>query len=211
MRLNGRNRTKPEGWLAVVWRSRWKDVARYALIIAMLAATSIGAVWSSCSPDFGVKGVLDRFERIEPKVLFATDGYFYGGRWFGSCEKAAGIVDALRTRPKTVIVPYRADVDSTHDAASVVPGAVTYDAFIGPQLWMQQLDREQTRHPIHDLAARSVHRTHAAHADGDQQLVFADGRRRRRKRGHAKMLPRKLDATKTARVCLTCDTQLVHR
>ena len=49
-------------------------------VIAMLAATSIGAIWSSCSPDFGVQGVLDRFGQIEPKVLFAADGYFYSGK-----------------------------------------------------------------------------------------------------------------------------------
>jgi acetoacetyl-CoA synthetase len=49
-------------------------------VIAMLAATSIGAVWSSCSPDFGVQGVLDRFGQIEPKILFSADGYFYNGK-----------------------------------------------------------------------------------------------------------------------------------
>src|SRR5690606_39006279 len=48
-------------------------------IIAMLATTSIGAIWSSCSPDFGINGVLDRFGQIAPKVLFATDGYYYNG------------------------------------------------------------------------------------------------------------------------------------
>ena len=49
-------------------------------IVAMLATASIGAVWSSCSPDFGIDGVLDRFGQIEPKILFATDGYFYNGK-----------------------------------------------------------------------------------------------------------------------------------
>ncbi len=49
-------------------------------IIAMLAAASIGAIWSSSSPDFGIKGVLDRFSQIEPKVIFAADGYFYKGK-----------------------------------------------------------------------------------------------------------------------------------
>ena len=49
-------------------------------IIAMLATSSIGAVWSSCSPDFGIKGVLDRFSQIDPKVLFVSDGYFYKGK-----------------------------------------------------------------------------------------------------------------------------------
>ena len=48
-------------------------------IIAMLAATSLGAIWSSCSPDFGVKGVLERFSQIKPKIIFAAEGYFYKG------------------------------------------------------------------------------------------------------------------------------------
>ena len=56
-------------------------------VIAMLATASIGAIWSSSSPDFGIKGVLDRFAQIEPKVLFATDGYFYNGKRFDSLEK----------------------------------------------------------------------------------------------------------------------------
>ena len=49
-------------------------------IIAMLAASSLGAIWSSCSPDFGVRGVLDRFGQIEPRLLVSADGYFYGGK-----------------------------------------------------------------------------------------------------------------------------------
>jgi len=49
-------------------------------VIAMLASSSIGAVWSSCSPDFGTSGVLDRFSQINPKVLFVSDGYFYKGK-----------------------------------------------------------------------------------------------------------------------------------
>ena len=55
---------------------------------AMLATASLGAIWSSCSPDFGVQGVLDRFGQIEPKVLFCADGYLYGGKEFDSQEKA---------------------------------------------------------------------------------------------------------------------------
>ena len=57
-------------------------------IIAMLAAASIGAIWSSSSPDFGIKGVLDRFSQIKPKVIIAADGYFYKGKAFDSQEKA---------------------------------------------------------------------------------------------------------------------------
>ncbi|RLD37515.1 MAG: acetoacetate--CoA ligase, partial [Bacteroidetes bacterium] len=64
-------------------------------IIAMLAASSLGAIWSSSSPDFGIKGVLDRFSQIEPKVIFAADGYYYKGKSFDSQEKLKGILDKL--------------------------------------------------------------------------------------------------------------------
>ena len=55
----------------------------------MLAATSLGAIWSSCSPDFGIKGVLDRFGQIAPKVLFTADGYHYAGKTHDSLERAS--------------------------------------------------------------------------------------------------------------------------
>jgi acetoacetyl-CoA synthetase len=80
-------------------------------IIAMLAATSLGAVWSSCSPDFGVNGVVDRFGQIEPKILFATNGYFYNGKRIDSMAVVAGIVDAIPSVEHTVIVPFLADAD----------------------------------------------------------------------------------------------------
>ncbi|NQU58965.1 MAG: AMP-binding protein, partial [Rhodospirillales bacterium] len=75
-------------------------------IIAMLAATSLGAIWSSCSPDFGVKGVLDRFGQIEPKVIFAAEGYHYNGKSHDCLEKLAEIVSALPSVEKTVVIAY---------------------------------------------------------------------------------------------------------
>lgn len=81
-------------------------------IIAMLATASLGAVWSSCSPDFGVKGVLDRFGQITPKVLFAADGYFYAGKHFDSLERVRGILDAIPAIERAVIIPYT-DSDAT--------------------------------------------------------------------------------------------------
>ena len=75
-------------------------------IIAMLATTSIGAIWSSSSPDFGIKGVLDRFTQIEPKVLFAADGYFYNGKPFDSLQKLKSILVELPTIERVVITPY---------------------------------------------------------------------------------------------------------
>lgn len=75
-------------------------------VVAMLATTSIGAIWSSCSPEFGIKGVLDRFGQIEPKILFAADGYFYNGKAHSSLEKVASILQGLTTVERVVIVPY---------------------------------------------------------------------------------------------------------
>jgi acetoacetyl-CoA synthetase len=75
-------------------------------LAAMLATASLGAIWSSCSPDFGVQGVLDRFGQIEPKVLFCADGYLYGGKEFDSQDKAAEILAKLPTVTACVVLPY---------------------------------------------------------------------------------------------------------
>jgi acetoacetyl-CoA synthetase len=64
-------------------------------VVAMLATTSLGAVWSSCSPDFGINGVLDRFGQIKPRILFTTDGYFYNGKTLNSLSRVAGIAAQL--------------------------------------------------------------------------------------------------------------------
>ena len=74
-------------------------------VIGMLAATSLGAVWSSCSPDFGVRGVLDRFGQIEPKVLILADGYFYNGKAFDCLDKAREILLQLPSVKRVVVVP----------------------------------------------------------------------------------------------------------
>jgi acetoacetyl-CoA synthetase len=75
-------------------------------IVAFLAAASIGAVWSSCSPDFGPASVVDRFAQIEPKVLFAVDGYRYGGKDFDRRETLAGLQEAMPSLRRTVVLPY---------------------------------------------------------------------------------------------------------
>jgi len=75
-------------------------------VIAMLATASLGAIWSSSSPDFGIKGVLDRFSQIQPKVLFSADGYFYNGKAFHSLAKLQGIYSQLPSVERLVIVPY---------------------------------------------------------------------------------------------------------
>ena len=94
-------------------------------IVAMLAATSMGAAWSSCSPDFGIKGVLDRFGQIKPKVLFTADGYFFKGKRVDSLGRIADILKQLPSIEKLVVVPY---AEASPDI-STVPNAVMYADF----------------------------------------------------------------------------------
>jgi acetoacetyl-CoA synthetase len=97
-------------------------------VVAMLATASVGAVWSSCSPDFGADAVLDRFGQIEPKVLFATDGYFYNGKNIDSLPALRSITARLPTLRAVVVVPYREREPDT----SGISGAMLY-----PQLLRQ--------------------------------------------------------------------------
>ncbi len=96
-----------------------------AAIMAMLAATSIGATWSSCSPDFGIKGVLDRFGQIKPKVLFTANGYSFKGKNLDSLERIADILKKLPSIEKVVVVPYT----EQHADISRIPNAVHYNDF----------------------------------------------------------------------------------
>src|SRR5579885_1103513 len=75
-------------------------------VIAFLACASMGAIWSICALDFGTNSVIDRFKQIEPKVLFAVDGYQYNGRSFDRRPIVAELQKALPTLQKTVLVPY---------------------------------------------------------------------------------------------------------
>ncbi len=89
-------------------------------IVAFLASASIGAVWSSCSPDFGPASVIDRFAQIEPKVLFAVDGYRYGGKDFDRREVLAELQEAMPSLQRTVVLPYLdadPDLSSLRDAS----------------------------------------------------------------------------------------------
>ncbi|MFQ6571966.1 acetoacetate--CoA ligase [Pseudomonas sp. UM16] len=97
-------------------------------LVAMLATTSLGAVWSSASPDFGVQGVLDRFGQIEPKLLLCVDGYWYNGKRVDCLEKNAQVAARLPSLLSTVVVPY---VGETLDVANIV-GGVRYADFIAP-------------------------------------------------------------------------------
>ena len=96
-------------------------------VVAMLAAASLGAVWSSCSPDFGFKGVMDRFGQIEPKVLVTVDGYRYNGKDFSILERAREVAGAIASIEAVVIKPL------IHDSPSLegLPGGMFWSEAVG--------------------------------------------------------------------------------
>ena len=94
-------------------------------VVAMLATTSLGAVWTSCSPDFGINGVLDRFGQVRPKVLFTADGYFYAGKTLDSLAAVALCLETLDSIERVVVVPYVTD----RPDLSRVPKAVLLEDF----------------------------------------------------------------------------------
>ena len=95
-------------------------------IIAMLAAASLGAVWSSASPDFGVQGAVDRFGQITPKVLVCADGYFYAGKQIDTLPRVADIVAAVPSIERVVVCEYTRATGSL----AGIRAAVSYDAFV---------------------------------------------------------------------------------
>ncbi|MGD9971791.1 MAG: acetoacetate--CoA ligase [Desulfatirhabdiaceae bacterium] len=115
-------------------------------IITMLAATSLGAVWSSCSPDFGIKGVLDRFGQIKPRIIFAADGYWFKGKKLDSIARIASILNDLPSIEKVVIIPYTEE----HPDISSIPNAVHYRDFRSNQANLA-IDFEQLPfdHPLY--------------------------------------------------------------
>ena len=112
-------------------------------IVAMLATTSLGAVWSSCSPDFGVNGVLDRFGQIAPKVLFTADGYFYAGKTLDSLAPMAQVAPQLPGLAAVVVVPYV----NARPGIGALPNAVHYADFgrVGASLRFERLPFD---HPL---------------------------------------------------------------
>jgi acetoacetyl-CoA synthetase len=103
-------------------------------LVAFLATASLGAIWSSCSPDFGSPSVIDRFKQIEPRVLFAIDGYQYGGKAFDRLATVAEIQSALPTLEQTVFIPYLNENATPEGLGAVIywsdllktPGELTY-------------------------------------------------------------------------------------
>jgi len=94
-------------------------------VAAMLATASLGAIWSSCSPDFGVQGVLDRFGQIEPKVLFCTDRYLYGGKEFDQRERNAQVLAGLPSVRKAVVAGYDGGFGGFE--AGFTPGEIPFE------------------------------------------------------------------------------------
>ncbi|MFN0191158.1 MAG: acetoacetate--CoA ligase [Aestuariivirga sp.] len=93
-------------------------------LAAFLAVASIGAIWSSCSPDFGERGILDRFGQIEPKLMFVCDGYFYAGKTIDISEKCAAVLKELKSVARTVVIGYAGG------EVSRIPASVRMEDFI---------------------------------------------------------------------------------
>ena len=100
-------------------------------VVVLLAATSIGAVLSTASPDFGDRGVIDRFGQVGPRLLFVTDGYHYRGKRFETLSRVPAILEGLPTVERTVVVP-NLDAERPGSEAPRLPGAIPFATFIRP-------------------------------------------------------------------------------
>jgi len=114
-------------------------------IIAMLAATSIGAIWSSCSPDFGIKGVLDRFGQTRPRILFTADGYYFKGKAIDCLGKISKIIKEIPSIEKTIVVPYTRE---TPDISNL-PGAINYLDFSSNDASKIEFAQLPFEHPLY--------------------------------------------------------------
>lgn len=160
-------------------------------IALMLAASSIGAVWSSCSPDFGAQGVLDRFGQIEPKLFFACDGYWYNGKRIDVSEKIVEVTDKLPSSKRSVIVTYLGEAEAV---AGKAKNGIALDAalesFTAKAL---EFTRQPFDHPLYILFSSGTtgipkcivhraggvllqhlkeHRLHADIREGDRFFYF---------------------------------------
>ncbi len=116
-------------------------------VIAMLAATSLGAIWSSCSPDFGAAGVLDRLGQVQPKVLFCVDSYRYNGKVHDCLGRVADIVAGIPGIERVVVCPYLEATAATGD----LPNAVTYGEFTDNTATDIAFARLPFDHPVYIL------------------------------------------------------------
>ena len=116
-------------------------------IVAMLAASSIGAIFTSASPDFGVQGVLDRFGQTEPRVLITVDGYHYNGKVIDSMARVSEVMRQLPSVERVVIVPY---VYDAHELGGI-PRSCVYEDFVSPHADEDDIGFEQLPfdHPLY--------------------------------------------------------------
>ena len=115
-------------------------------VIAMLATTSIGAIWSSCSPDFGVNGVVDRFGQIQPKVLFCAASYRYGGKVFDCLARVAEIVTHIPEISRVVVAPYL----SAEGDITVIRDAMRWEEFCSLTRQAHlEFERRPFDHPVY--------------------------------------------------------------
>ncbi|MEP7044670.1 MAG: acetoacetate--CoA ligase [Dokdonella sp.] len=114
-------------------------------IIAMLATTSLGAMWSSCSPDFGIRGVVDRFGQIAPKVLFTADMYGYGGKRFDCLEKIRVVIGELPSVEHVVVIPYSGDALKLDGLRN----AIAWPDFVGSEDHPLQFEALPFDHPLY--------------------------------------------------------------
>ncbi|MBS0557677.1 MAG: acetoacetate--CoA ligase [Proteobacteria bacterium] len=114
-------------------------------VIAMLAAASLGATWSSCSPDFGINGVVDRFGQIEPKVLFTADAYPYGGKRFDCLGKIREVLGKIPSIERVVVIPYSGDTPKLDGIAN----AVTWPDFAGAEKHALEFTPTPFDHPLY--------------------------------------------------------------
>lgn len=160
-------------------------------VALMLAASSIGAVWSSCSPDFGVQGVLDRFGQIEPKLFFACDGYWYNGKRIAVADKVAEVTAKLPGLKRAVIVTYLGEAEAVADKAE--KGIALYAALEPFKAKPVEFTQLPFDHPLYILFSSGTtgipkcivhraggvllqhlkeHRLHADLRDGDRFFYF---------------------------------------
>jgi len=160
-------------------------------VAAMLAAASIGAVWSSCSPDFGEQGVLDRFGQIEPVIFIAPDGYWYNGKAIEVADKVAAVAAKLGSVRKVLLVDY---LGTSADVATTIGKAMAMEEALSPfAIKSVTFERLPFAHPLYILFSSGTtgipkcivhsaggtliqhvkeHRLHAGLVDGDRFFYF---------------------------------------
>jgi len=114
--------------------------------VALLAATSLGATWSSCSPDFGIGGVLDRFGQIKPRIVFTANGYWFKGKKLDCLGRIATILKELPSVEKVIVVPY---TDAAPDVGAI-DNAVLYEDFRSPESRLEiEFEQLPAEHPLY--------------------------------------------------------------